>query len=330
MEEIKTNRINGFLSLNHYFFEKLGREFIDLEDLYINGLIEYEVDGLSDKFWILSDSGERIALYKEEVSGDNGAYTELLVEEIAHIMDIPAAHYDLAMFGVKKGVISYNFLKNANSNYSGFDVISEFYENKLENDPELSSLYNIDYNNDTIDDVCDKLNNLQDIWCILEERFKDEPNKTKKVKNIMEGLVNKLMLDVVVGSFDSHCDNWKIVDDKSVSPVFDNSRSLGLQAKYMKTNGIKDSTLLFTVDNENINKPLEVLNYFIKISSSEYKDMFVEKVNKLKDNYENIPSVIEKRTECSMPENLKQHFLTIMTEHLESINQVVNSKRSIK
>ena len=67
MEEIKIDRFRGYLELDSYFIEKLGREFIDLEDLFINGLIDYEPDGISDKFWILSSDGDRVALYKKEI-----------------------------------------------------------------------------------------------------------------------------------------------------------------------------------------------------------------------------------------------------------------------
>jgi len=335
MKEIKTDRFRGYLNLDSYFIKKLGREFIDLEDLFINGLIDYEPDGISEKFWILSPSGDRVALYKSEIPGSYESYVELLVEEVAKVMQIPAAHYDLAMFNGGKGVISYNYLKNNSVDYSGFDVISEFYEKNLQDDKELSSLYNIDYVNDSIDDVCDKLNNLQDIWCILEERFANAPNKREIVKSIMDGLVDKLMLDVITVAIDSHTDNWKIVDDKYSSPVFDNSRSLGIFTKYKKTQvnedkKFEDSEMLLTVDNENINKPLEVLEYFLKISSSEYKERFIEKLNNVKENIDVIPTRIEERTNASMPEHLKNHFITNMNEYLEKVSQIANDKGTIK
>ena len=335
MSEIKTNRINGYLNLNHYFFKRLGREFVDLEDLYINGLIEYEPEGISNKFWILSDEGEKIALYKQNIPNSYEAYAELLVEEIANIMDIPTAHYDLAMFNGNYGVISYSFTKGTSVDYSGFEVISEFYAMNLEDDPELSELYNIDYVNDNIDDVCDKLNNLQDIWSILENRFKDDPNKDKIVKTIMDGLVSKLMLDIIVVGIDSHCDNWKIIDDEHFAPVFDNSRSLGIYAKFRGSNvtndrRLEDYKLLLTVDDEKINKPLEVLKYFLKISSSEYRDIFVEKINKLKTNFDSIPLKIEERTNSLMPVDLKNYFVTNMSEYLEKVSAIASVKESKK
>jgi len=335
MEKIKTNRINGCLNLNTYFNKRLKRKFTDIEELYIKGLIEYEPTGINDKFWILSEKGDKIALYKVDAPNTDESYVELLVEEIAHIMDIPTAHYDLAMFNGKKGVISYSFLKDGISHLSGFDIIDSFYSDKLQLDEQLSSLYNIDYNNDSIDEVCYKLNNLQDIWTILEDRFQDNPNKAKIVKSIMDGFVNKLILDVVVVGVDSHCDNWEIIDEKYLAPVFDNSRALGMHTKFKNSKvnenmKIQDSELLFTVDEEKITKPLEILDYFLKISSSEYKDVFIEKVNKLKDNFKSIPLKIEERTNYPMPNYLKDHFINELGEHLEKINEVVNNKGTQK
>lgn len=335
MDEIKTNRVNGYLNLDTYFYKRLKRRYIDLEDLYINGLIEYEPTGLSDKFWILSKTGERIALYKTDIPDNDESYIELLVEEIAKVMEIPTAHYDLAMFDNKRGVISYNFVKGENTHLSGFDIISDFYSKKLEFDEEISSLYNIDYINDSIEEVSYKLNNLQDVWTILEDRFKDDPNKSKIVKSIMDGLVNKLLLDVVVVGVDSHCDNWEIIDDEYPAPVFDNSRAIGMFRKLNNRNidenkKIEDNKLLFTVDNGNIRKPLEVLSYFLKISSSNYKTDIQDKVNRLQDNINIIPLIIEKRTSAPMPEYLKNYFITNMSNHLENINRVINNKETKK
>ena len=334
MEEIKTNRIRGYLDLDSYFRKHMDTFFYDLEDLHNKGLIEYEQSGISEKFWILSPhDGSRIVLYKDEELKSYGSYIELLVEEMAKIMEIPCAHYDLATFDGWKGVISYNFLKEDN-NYSGFDVISMFYESKLAENPELCELYNIDYEKDSIDDVSFKLNNLQDIWCILEDRYKEHPDKQMIVETIMNGLVDKLILDVVAVGVDSHVDNWIITSDNELSPAFDNSRALGITTKFkglMDNNTmLQDDKLLLTVDNENIDKPLEVLEYFLKISSSEYNDRVIDKISKLEGNINSIPTKIEERTEHCMPQLLKTYFISCMTEHLDKINEIISKNKVAK
>ncbi len=323
MKEVKTERINGYLDLDSYFFKKLGRKYTDLEDLYINGLIDYEPRSPGNTFWILSSNNHnKLALYKEN-NYQSGSYAELIAEEIANILEFPCAHYDLATFNSQSGVISYNFDKK-NKYLSGFDIIADFYEKNLENDMEKSELYGINYYNDTIDDVSDKLNNLEDIWFILDESLKGHPDKPYIVSNIVNGLVNKLIFDVLTVNIDGHSENWGIIGTKA-SPLFDNSHILNLHRDISeKKSNLQDKPLAFVVDNSTIKKTLEVLEHFLKISSSEYKDMVIDKVNKLENNIDFIPAIIEKRTEHEMPSGIKEYFLTTMHSHLDKVNEVIN------
>ena len=80
-------------------------------------------------------------------------------------------------------------------------------------------------------------------------------------------------------------------------------------------------------DNENINKPLEVLDHFLKISSGEYTDLVIDKTSKLQNNLGAIVDKIEKRTEYPMPDYLKCYFLTNMSDHLEQINEVISKNK---
>ena len=151
----------------------------------------------------------------------------------------------------------------------------------------------------------------------------------------MDGLVNKLLLDVVIVGVDSHSDNWEIIDDEYPSPVFDNSRSLGMFRRLNnrnidETKKIEDNKLLLNVDDENIRKPLDVLSYFLKISSSDYKQDIQDKIDRLQNNINIIPSIIERRTSAPMPEYLKNYFLTTMNNHLENIDRVINNKEAKK
>lgn len=329
MKEIKTNRINGFLDLNSYFRKILKdkKEHYDFEYLYGKGIIDIEPSGISDKFWVLDrETGERIALFKEQRNYSYEAYSELFAEEIAKVLGIKNAHYDLAMFNTTPGVISYNFLKENESCYSGFDVISDFYDKTLEDNPELLELYNIDLTSDTIDDVVDKLNNLEDIWAILEDKYKNSHFKQQIVYRIMDKLVNKLMFDILTVNIDDHSDNWALVGS-NLSPSFDNSRILNLHRNVFDEKiieeGFINKELLLTVDNSKT-KPLEVLEQFIKVSTSEYKDRFIEKVNILEQNIEYIPGIISKRTGYQIPNEISSYFIHHMYDHLDKVNSVLH------
>lgn len=328
MKEIKTNRINGYLDLNSYFFKRLGRNYLNINDLYENNLIEYEICSTSNGFWVLSPNNySKWFLYKVN-SYQSGSYAELIAEEIANILEIPCAHYDLATFNGQYGVISYNFNKK-NKYLSGFDIIADFYEKNLEDCEEKSGLYGVDYFNDTIDDVTNNLNNLEDIWSILEERLNGHPDKQYIVSNILNGLVNKLLFDILTVNIDGHSENWGIIGN-NVSPLFDNSRILNMHQDMDKIDmNLENKILLFTVDNSNKKRPLDVLERFLKISSSEYKDIVIDKVNKLENNIDLIPTIIEKRTEHEMPNNIKYYFLTTMHSHLDKVNEVINKNNKV-
>jgi hypothetical protein len=336
VKQIETPRVNGYLDLDDYFFNRLGRKAVDEEDLYNHGLIELELGGRSDGFWILDESGNRIALFKEPMNRQgNEAYAELVSEEVSKILGMPTAHYDLAKYKGAKGVVSYNFIKTYDGYKPGFDIIADFYEDKLEYDPEMSQLYGIDYLTDTIDDATTKLNNLEDIWRILEDRYQDYPNREYIVSTLMNGLVDKLIFDILMVNIDDHCGNWGQLDSleegKVLAPQFDNARIINLHKnilteKFVTDETIEDKELSLVVDSTGVSKPLEVLQYFLNISSSEYTDLVRDKVNTLKEHIGDVPLIIEHRTETPMPEYLKRYLAITMTEHLDKVSEIVNGK----
>lgn len=329
MEEIVTKRQKGFINLNGYFDKILNTNdfYHDIQTLYEQGLIEVEATGVSDKFWIIDPvTTKKIALFKEQNS-IYMCYSELFSEEIAKILDFETAHYDLAIFNGYEGVISYNFLKDEENYLSGFDLLCDYYEEKILMNEEIANMYNIDLDNDTLEEAFDKLNNLDSIWSIVEERYKNEHNKRQIVFNIMDKVVDKLMFDILTVNIDDHSDNWALVGNR-LAPLFDNERIINMHNKTKNEEevkkGLKDKELLLTVDGNGINKPLEVLKYFLNISSFEYRDRFEAKLNKLETNLEYIPNIIEKRTMCEIPKDIKNYFLDTMYEHLSNVNMTLN------
>lgn len=331
MEEIKTSRVKGRLDLDEYFHKRLNRDWEDLEELESAGIIETETSGRSDKFWILSEEGERIALFKITNWKSDEDYAELLGEEIAKALNMETAHYDLAKFSLNKGVISYNFLEPYETLYAGTDIIFDFYEEKLEDNEELQALYGLS-SDDTIDDACTKLNNLEDLWSILEDKYKNDYNKSYIIKRIMDGLIDKLIFDILTVNVDDHVENWAIKggrQGKELTPVYDHGRILNLHMNVAVENSLgrgdlTQKELLLKVDNSNTKKPLEVLDKFLHISSSEYVDYVKEKVELLQERVEVIPKIVEERTCYPMSDYIKNYFVTSCLNHLNEVSEVVN------
>lgn len=326
MKEINAKRINGYLNLDNYFSNKLGKRYVTDKELIDYGLIEFDY---SDRFWILSEDGSKIALFKEQINSEDESYLELFAEEVAKIMGLKTAHYDLAMFRGKKGVISYNFINKNDSYYSGYDIISRFVEENLEDDIELSDLYGVDSEEDPIY-ASENLNNIEDIWAILEIIYKDNPDKEKIVFQIIDGLVDKLIFDIILGNLDDHSENWGILND-NLAPVFDNGKILNIHTNlflkdYFENTSLENVDLRFTVDNSNYKKALESLKYFLDISSSEYEERIINKIDILRQNIDSIPSIIEKRTSQIIPDYLKQYFIITMFVNIDKISNAVKGR----
>lgn len=333
MSEIRFQRKDGWIELDKFIEERLGRPLTKKEynnnSLMIDGLIEPNISGNHDNYIITTEEGQ--IFYKSQQFNSDEAYAELFAEEISKILDIPTAHYDLAIFRGKKGVISYSFIKEYDTYYPGTDILLDFYEQNLEDDPEKRKLYNIN-NRDSIERMLDKLNNLEDIWSILEDRFKNNYNKDIIIPRIINGLVNKLIFDILTVNVDDHTENWGVLDDnelgKILAPQFDNARILNLHRnilveRFASKSPLQDKELDLTVDNSSVRKPLDVLKRFLDISSSEYRDLVIDKVNKLQEGIDSIPEIIEKRTEYPMPSYLKGYFVSTMNDHLQKVNEVI-------
>ncbi len=331
MEEIKASRINGRLDLDEYFSQRGAPNCVDLEELASKGLIEPEISGICDKFWILSsDNNERIALFKVTEANSYADYAELLAEEIAKVMEIRTAHYDLAIFNGWNGVISYNFLDEYDSIYHGTDIILDYYDEKVDDNAEFLSMYGLT-GKDLVDDVCVKLNNLEDIWSIIEHKYKDYNNKSGIVKRVMDGLVDKLIFDVLTNNVDDHSENWGIVDTDSgkyLAPMYDNSRILGLYRNVVVEKALRqkdeEPSLYLTVDNSSDKYPAEVLDKFLRISGSEYVDLVKEKISLLQEHVCEIPGMVEARTGAQMSDFLKRYFNESITNNLEMASTIVD------
>lgn len=329
-KEIDVPRERGFLSLDDYFRARLGRDFWNDQDLYDNGLIDQEDRGYGEKFWILDENKERLALFKEPINYYGyESYAELISEEVCKILGMPTAHYDLAKFNGIEGVISYNFKEEYETYKEGFDIIADYYESKLKNNKELREMYGVS-NEDEIEDITLQLNNLEDIWSILEEKYKDHPSKRYIVSKIVNGLVDKMIFDVMMVNIDDHCENWGQLD-RELAPQFDNSRILKLydttvSLSFLDKGNLEDELLNLTVDSTSSRKPLDVLSRFLYVSSKEYTDLVKEKISTLKENLDEVPLRISQRTKYPMPPALSNYFTTTMNKHLGKMIDIVEGK----
>lgn len=187
--------------------------------------IDFEQMGTKSKFWYKDDAGE-LFLFKATLSSDNLGneiqrpgedWAEKIACEIAKLLDIPTADYELAVYKEQQGVITKNFVADEED---------------------------MQYGNSLLLAMCDVLNvtplnsnhthRLPEIAFCLGHYIKNKPknwNSLPKIKTARDVFSGYLMLDVLISNQDRHNENWGMISSKNnhpyLAPSFDHAASLG-------------------------------------------------------------------------------------------------------
>lgn len=357
------------------------QEFIHLNDLFKSAynfqggnifkesFIELESVGARKKFWFYFQN--HLFLYKKVAYSIYEAYGEILSQNIANVLDIPCAHYMLADFDYQndtiddfkesRGVITVNFLKEGERLVPIGEIISQVLHSDIFPDFEKQKLYGI-YQLDK-DIAIHKMNNLEDLWPILEHYFSNYKNKDIIVYTIMDYLVRVYFFDLITLQGDRHIWNFGVIIDKEnnvrPAPLFDNSNMCNLnrpktilnfmgllespkrflsdkKVKFQKNiyNALYHSKLRFSANsedflsNESVDKkvkPLDSLEQFLQRSDSSYRDLLVDYVSKV-ENYtiERILSETEENNGVKFENKFKEYIIQAMYMNLENIKNKIS------
>lgn len=223
---------------------------IRASDVYLNE----ELDGILPKGWV-EIQGSGIALFKEAASNretlveSRTDWSEKVASEIAQLLELPVAHYELAVVedGDSKvpGILSFDLSQPDDEERF---PIEEFLQQSL-------SQYNYpsDYN----------IGNV--INALSENNVSCPPNvKTPEgIDNAADLFVGIVLLDAVISNSDRHDRNLDIVrqtnGESYFSPVFDNGLSLG---------AIEDDELRSWIDPQHYNK-----HYNFSVFTNENKNI---------------------------------------------------------
>lgn len=210
--------------------------------------------------------------------------------------------------------------------------------------------YTLDRDNDIL-----KMNNLTDVWYVISEYLKlNNLYSDDVLSNIMNDLVNMFMFDIITLQGDRHHSNWGIIRNNEtnavkMAPLFDNSNMCNLnRTKAIKSviknveglSNVKDpvkkanlyndfksqiyhNSASFTVDEDdkiNKSKNIEIINKFISISSHEYIQQFINKLEYLKNNgMQNIFKNIEEKIKAEIPASIKMIVEASISLNIEEI-----------
>ncbi len=168
--------------------------------------------GTKPKFWYWGEN-DILTLFKQGREGTGENWAEKVVCEIAEILGIPHANYDLARWGGNKGVITPKFFPPEHRLIFGNELLAS---PKGESDKKyLNEDHNIDI-----------------IMRILATDAIAIPNHSglSKFDKPNEVFLGYLMLDTLVGNTDRHDENWGVLlteNGLELASTFDHASSLG-------------------------------------------------------------------------------------------------------
>lgn len=347
------DRYNGLLNLNDIFKDYYNYD--NNNDITNQDFVEIEFNGQREKFWFYLD--DRKYLFKKRGNKSDDIYAEVIADEIAKTLSIDSANYTLGTFNNESGVITESFIKQDERLILGVEIISEVLNKYGLNNVEFLKKYGID--NLGVKDAHNKLNNLEDIWSILDLYFLDKTNKQELVKMTMDGLIKVLLFDMLTLQGDRHIRNWGIIANEKegtyrFAPLFDNSNICGLNRSNSKVtfsgmlNSLKKnnsieknkktaeqlqqllyhSKLLFSVSDNDIidiehkkrKDNLDILDYFISVSDADSIQLLDNYANNLLDiGIENIVNNKENKMNVNIDEEVKQHIINSINLNLNNI-----------
>ena len=171
--------------------------------------------GSKEKFWFRLPHDEQPWLFKFTRENTGEDWSEKVASEVAHLLKIPAATVELAMFMNRRGCASRSFVETK----KGFDLI---------HGSELMAGRVLGYDRSKLRHQSDHC--IPNILKAIEETF---PLKQRATQ--LRTLAGFIVLDAIICNTDRHHDNWAVIRGPSgpskivhqVAPSFDHASSLG-------------------------------------------------------------------------------------------------------
>lgn len=164
-----------------------------------------EGSGCSEKQWLINPDTEQTGLfkYKKDV-GTTDHVSECIASDLANLIGIPCAKFEIGMFHGREGSISYNIV-----DHDGMMLIEGIY------------CISILHNNFDVEKLIDTESG---------ERYSLEMiEKTLNIFGLFENFLPILVFDFLIGNSDRHQSNWALImegEKLKLSPLYDNSSSL--------------------------------------------------------------------------------------------------------
>lgn len=210
---------------------------------------------------------------------------EMISKSIAFLLGIPYLKESIAILNDKYGLLSKSYLKENDKSYNLHNLMQNYF---------------YEYNDELLDyKKLASLNNLEDTWFALEDRYEDEDI----VKSLMDGITNIFMFDLLIGESDRTLRNIEVIESDNnivLAPLYDTSSIL-----------TDKNTALGVDEDDYLKSDIEKLDKFLENSDSSYKEKFYSYLNTLDSiGIEKIIEETERENDFIIDNNLKNEIIT--------------------
>jgi len=176
--------------------------------------------GSKEKFWYFDQKEKVNKLFKIGRPGTGENWAEKVTCEIAHLLKIPCAEYDFAIWKDKEGVTSPIFVPDHARLIHGNELLGK----AVDNYPQKATYHSRDYKISTVVAIMHLLKDVINLPIGYGEN--------KYIKKPIDVFIGYLMFDCLISNQDRHHENWGIIADYKnnknyLAPTYDHASSLG-------------------------------------------------------------------------------------------------------
>lgn len=286
--------------------------------------------GTKSKFWYVDAETEY--LFKS-VTSSNGErlgedWAEKIACELAELLNLPHAHYELAVHKGVRGVITKNFInKNSKQRSESFTAGNELLQEYIL----------------AVDDENPNIQYIDHVYKIMRKNIVGKPlgfSSILNIKTASDFFIGYLMFDALISNQDRHNENWGMIitskGDKHLAPSYDHGASLARNES--------DMTRQTRLESTDIGQKIET---YVKRAKSQFQNSETGKrlklleavrlyglmenqaaltwLNKLKEiNHDQIKSIIDKVPDQLMSDVAKRFTLELIICNKENLLQMYN------
>lgn len=282
---------------------------------------EYDIEsiGTKDKFWYCDKNVDM--LFKAAQSGNNSRlgedWAEKIACELAELLKLPHAQYDLAICNNLRGVVSPKFLSNGEELKLGNELLRPFVGGNDSTNP------NIQYIDDVYRIMCNEIVNPPHN-AVLDEN----------IKTANHFFIGYLMFDVLIANQDRHNENWACIVDGSqrrLAPTYDHGASLARnisdeeRRNRLKSKDIGQQIVSFVkkakshFQDKQTDKRLKLLDTFTEYAQQEpcVMQAWLDRLNNIRD--EQIQCIVYKVPPALMSEVAKEFTYKLILENKSNL-----------